>query len=282
MRRRPFRTLPTFLASRVDRVSDVSTQVASVPFWWHSIDLGSGIVTPGDKSAEFLREELADLRLPDLTGRTVLDVGAWDGYFSFAAERLGASRVVALDHYVWSLNLAEQRRYYEDCLAKGIPAEPFEDVPGLWDAQGLPGKRGFDCAHEVLRSIVEPVVADFMEMDLYTLGRFDVVFYLGVLYHMRHPLLALERLARVTAGSAFIETQAVEFEGISRVAACEFFPSSELRGDPSNWWCPTVPALISMCREAGFARVELIAGSPGSLGFVDGVARFVAIVRADI
>lgn len=263
-------------------MSELSTRVASVPFWWHSIDLGNGIVTPGDKSAEFLRYELASLHLPDLTGLTVLDIGAWDGYFSFAAERLGASRVVALDHYVGSLNLAKQRRYYEDCLATGTLAEPFEQIPGLWDPHGLPGKGGFDCAHQALRSKVEPVVGDFMELDLNALGTFDVVLYLGVLYHMCHPLLALERLTHVTAGSAFIETQAVEFEGLAGVAACEFYANSELKGDPSNWWCPTVPALISMCRAAGFARVELIAGPPETPSFVDGVARYVAIVRADI
>ncbi len=61
--------------------------------WWHSIDLGDGVVTPGYKSPELLETELAALRLPDLAGRSVLDIAAWDGYFSFAAERLGAARV---------------------------------------------------------------------------------------------------------------------------------------------------------------------------------------------
>jgi hypothetical protein len=59
----------------------------SVPFWWHSIDLGHGVVTNGFKSVEVLKRELKALRLPDLRGKTVLDIGAYDGFFSFEAER---------------------------------------------------------------------------------------------------------------------------------------------------------------------------------------------------
>jgi hypothetical protein len=71
----------------------------SVPFWFHSIDLGQGVVTPGAmKSAALLSEENKHLHLPNFRGKSVLDIGAWDGYYSFLAERGGASRVVALDH----------------------------------------------------------------------------------------------------------------------------------------------------------------------------------------
>src|SRR5271163_4333592 len=66
--------------------------------WHHQIELPGGVITPGrDRSAK----KLEALELPPLTGKTLLDVGAWDGYFSFAAERLGASRVVAADTYAW-------------------------------------------------------------------------------------------------------------------------------------------------------------------------------------
>jgi hypothetical protein len=67
--------------------------------WFHQIDLGHGILTPGDGKN---RQKLAGFHLPDdLTGKTFLDVGAWDGFFSFEAERCGASRVLATDSYVW-------------------------------------------------------------------------------------------------------------------------------------------------------------------------------------
>ena len=83
-------------------------------FWWHSVDLGDE-VTPGHKSPELLEHEWANLHLPDLAGRSVLDVGCWDGWFSFRAEERGAARVVALDHYVWSLDLPRQQAYWRDC-----------------------------------------------------------------------------------------------------------------------------------------------------------------------
>lgn len=67
--------------------------------WYHTIDLGHGLVTEGVDNSP---ERLARLRLPnDLSGRSVLDIGAWDDFFSFEAERRHASRVVATDHYAW-------------------------------------------------------------------------------------------------------------------------------------------------------------------------------------
>lgn len=227
----------------------------SVPFWWHSVDLGRGVIAPGWKKPHDLASEWAALGL-DVRGRTVLDIGAWDGWFSFEAERRNAGRIVALDHYVWSLDLGAQQRYWAECQARGVTPEPYHTIPHLWQPEALPGKQGFDTAHRARASRVESVVADFMEADLDGLGTFDVVLYLGVLYHMRHPLLALERLARVTATVAVIETEAVALPGYEHLACCEFFETSELAADVSNWWAPSLPALAGMCRAAGFRRVE--------------------------
>src|SRR2546423_15271821 len=67
--------------------------------WYHTIDLGQGVVTRGVDNSP---ERLARVHLPsDLSGCSVLDIGAWDGFFSFEAERRHASRVVATDHYAW-------------------------------------------------------------------------------------------------------------------------------------------------------------------------------------
>lgn len=230
--------------------------------WHHSLDLGHGIVSPGNKSPELLEFELTGLRLPDLTGKSVLDIGAWDGFYSFEAEHRGAERVVALDHFVWSIDWKGLKRGIARLAEEGKPEPPFEEVPEGWDPVGLPGKLGFDLAHRVRNSRVETVVGDFMEMDLASLGTFDVTLYLGVLYHMKHPLLALERLSRVTGEVAVIETHAIHIGGHDRTALCEFFEGKELNNDPTNWWAPTREALVKLCRAAGFAHVDLLTPVP--------------------
>jgi tRNA (mo5U34)-methyltransferase len=217
--------------------------VRAVPFWFHSIDLAPGVVTPGSTSQAALAELLRLIDLPDLTGKTVLDVGAWDGFFSFEAERRGASRVVALDHFVWSL----------DIQPNGVPSA---SIPGAWQPDALPGKKGFDTARRALGSDVEDVTIDFMTADLDALGSFDVVLYLGVLYHMRDPLAALTRLSKVTREVAVIETQAVVVPGYEEYSLFEFYPFDELNSDETNWWAPNAKALEDLCKAAGFARVE--------------------------
>jgi tRNA (mo5U34)-methyltransferase len=195
--------------------------------WWHSIDLGHGIVTKGVDSAQTQR--LARLRLPaDLSGRSVLDIGAWDGFFSFEAERRGASRVVASDFYSWH-------------------------GTGWGTGQG---KAGFQLAREALRSRVEDVDVDVLDLSPARLGTFDVVFFLGVLYHLPNPLLALERVASVATDFLVLET-VVDMVGFGRPAAA-FYPGRELNGDPTNWWGPNEAAVHGMLRSAGFTRVETV------------------------
>ena len=260
---------------------ELNAMVSSVPSWWHSIDLGSGVTTPGLKTAESLASMLTAMNLPPLAGKSVLDVGAWDGFFSFAAERRGAARVVALDHYVWSMDLVAQVRHFHECYAQGRKPPQWETVPEVWRPQELPGKRGFDTVHQALGSRVESKVADFMTVDLAELGIFDVVFYLGVLYHMKNPLAALERLARVTAELAVIETTAVAVPGFEERALCEFYESDELNLDVTNWWGPNLKALHGLCRAAGFSRVETRVGPDDFSGLTAGeVHRFRAIVHA--
>jgi tRNA (mo5U34)-methyltransferase len=224
--------------------------------WWHSIDLGDGVRTDGRKSAEILRKELADVDLPPLQGKSVLDIGAWDGFYSFEAERRGASRVVALDHFVWSIDLDAQHAYNARCVAEGRAPQPWNEVPEVWKPDTLPGKACFDTAVMALGSKVESVVADFMETDLAEIGTFDVVLFLGVLYHLLDPYLAVRRLAQVTDEVAIIETAAILTPGLEEYPLVAFFPEDELLGDPTNWWAPNAAALAGMCRAAGFSRVE--------------------------
>src|SRR5712671_3378036 len=144
---------------------ELKSQVATLK-WHHSIDLGNGIVTPGqDNSAK----KLARLQLPEsFAGKSVLDVGAWDGFFSFDAERRGAKRVLATDSYSWN------------------------------GSHDWGDKRGFNLAREVMGSKVEDQDIDVLELSPERVGAFDIVLFLGVLYHMRHPMLSVERVASVT------------------------------------------------------------------------------------
>ncbi len=244
-----------------DTRSEVQQLISSVPFWYHSIDLG-GVTTPGVRSAASLARETRRVRLPDVEHKTVLDVGAWDGFYSFECERRGAKRVVALDHYVWSLDLAPLVADGMAGATRGVAEETVH-----WRPEELPGKRGYDTAHRILESQVETVVGDFMAMDESQLGTFDVVLYLGVLYHIQNPLDALKRLARVTNGVAIIETSAISLPFTRNTPVCEFFESDELNNDSSNWWAPNRSALEGMCRAAGFGRVETIVG-PSFGGFI--------------
>jgi tRNA (mo5U34)-methyltransferase len=238
---------------------DVRRRIDAVPFWFHSIDVGQGLSTPGKKTVETLRDELQSLRLPDVKGKTVLDIGAFDGFYSFEAERRGASAVTALDHYVWSMDLEAHDRHWQESRERGEVPRAYQEMP-YWKPSELPGKRGFDTAHELRGSRVKPIVADFMDMDLAALGAFDVVLYLGVLYHMENPLASLKRVAAVTREVAVIETQAMAVPGLENRALCQFFESNELNYDVSNWWAPNRRALEGMCRAAGFSRVETVVG----------------------
>jgi tRNA (mo5U34)-methyltransferase len=266
------------------RAENLRTRVADVGFWWHSIDLGDGVVTPGAKSRAWLEAELARLALGDLRGKSVLDIGAYDGFYSFAAEGLGAERVVALDHYVWSADMPGYMAYRDRQMAAGLAVEPVEALPEFWRPDELPGRRPFDLAHEALGSRVEVVVGDLLDYDLSKLGSFDVVLYLGVLYHVRHPVLALEKVAGVTRGTAYIETHAEVFRGLEGTPICRFIEADELNHDPSNWWTFNEAALLSMCRAAGFARAE-VSPAPGRwrrrlTALRRGSALYRAVVRA--
>ena len=239
------------------RTLQLRRRVASHGYWWHSIELGDWVTTPGRKSAELLKAELECFQLPDLRGKSVLDIGAWDGYFSFAAERRGASRVVALDYHTWAA----------DMVAK------------TWDPDGLPGKRGFDLVREALDSRVESVFADVLTIDPAELGQFDVVLFLGVLYHTRHPLQMLERVAAVTGGTMVLETEAFTIPGHDDAALTQFFESDELEGDASNWWSFTEPALAGMCRSSGFESVRFLEPCERRPPEPSGIARHRAIAH---
>jgi tRNA (mo5U34)-methyltransferase len=225
--------------------------------WYHTIDLGQGVVTRGIG----IQSTGAEI-FPDVSGKSVLDIGAWDGKFSFLAEQGGASRVVALDHYAWGVDLGAREAYWKECIEAGIFPDQSRDETDFWRPE-LPGRRGFEFAAAALESKVEPLVADFQKVDLEELGQFDVVLYLGVLYHMKEPLTCLERVRAVTKEVAVIETEAVHINNFEHEALVQFHAGSTLRTDFGNWYVLTMNALHNMCRAVGFSEVRTVHGPPG-------------------
>jgi tRNA (mo5U34)-methyltransferase len=253
------RTLMSMIRERAEEI------LRACPEWYHSIELAPGIVTPGRRSTDQIQQQLLAMRLPDLHGKSVLDIGAYDGAFSFAVERLGAARVTALDHYVWSTDMAGYMNDWRESNRTGAPL-PAPHESRHWHPDELPGRRPFDSARELLDSKVEPVVGDFMTMDLADLGQFDVVLFMGVLYHMQEPLSAMKRVASLTApgGLAVIETAAVELQlqGLEDRPFFEFLPGQESNNDPTNWWIPNAKAIEGLCSAAGFREATMITKAP--------------------
>jgi tRNA (mo5U34)-methyltransferase len=191
--------------------------------WYHTMDLGQGVTTKGHYAPA---RHIDRYGLPDrLDGKSVLDIGAWDGFFSFEAERRGASRVLAADHYQWA-------------------------------GMGWGSKAGFELAREALGSSVEDIQVDVLDLSRDRVGTFDVVLFLGVLYHMKHPLLALERVFDVTREQLILETE-LDMTWTGRPAAA-FYPGKELAKSDTNWWGPNISAVEGMLRTVGFRDIRLV------------------------
>ncbi len=195
------------------------TLVASVPFWFHSIDFGDGLISDGINTLD--NQKIISSFIPvNLHGKTVLDVGAWDGFYSFECEKRGA-RVTAIDN-----------------------------------DQHLQGHKGFDVAKAILGSKVEHYDMDLFDVPEKLKREFDIVLFMGVLYHLKDPLRALETLFKVTRDLLVLESHYIEFG--DEIPLMRFYPGTELNNDPTNWWGPNIPALISMLKVAGFRAVEVV------------------------
>jgi tRNA (mo5U34)-methyltransferase len=202
---------------------ELLAEIAKVP-WFHCVDLGGGIVTPGTDSPGPVK--LAFNKLPEsLAGKTVLDIGAWDGYFSFEAERRRAARVLATDSYIW-------------------------------EGKGWGSKAGFELARRALGSRVEDLTIDVMDLSPERVGVWDVALFLGVLYHLRHPLYALERVASVTREMLILSTS-IDMVSHERPAMA-FYPGAELGNDPTNWWGPNIPCVHAMLHDVGFRKITTV------------------------
>jgi tRNA (mo5U34)-methyltransferase len=212
--------------------------------WFHDIDLGPGLKTklgpcadePGDHPKPTW-ELLKPYLPPDLSGLSVLDVGCNAGFYSFGTKRLGAKRVLGVD--------AQRREIAQARLAA-----------------------------EVLELDVTFQRSSVYDLSIADVGQFDLVLALGLLYHCRHPLLALERLFEVTRGTLIVESAVApeEWTGAAQTRAIgglvrRLVPAFYIENDPDaaeavyNWFLPSPTCLAALLFAVGLGGVRHVAVS---------------------
>lgn len=267
-----------FRSRRPSRTAeDLRAAADALDPWFHSIDLGQGVITHG-KPVEVQEKEWALMNLGSLKGRTFLDVGGIDGWYAFQAEEAGAKRAAVLDHYLWYVDRPKAAHWFLGERAEGRIPVAFHETE-WWDPKGMPGKQHVDLAIEARNSKVETIVADFETCDLKNVGTWDVVACLGLLYHMQDPLTCLRRLRQITGRELLLETEAFVAPEYPE-PMWRFFPFGELNGDVSNWWAPNIGALQGALGVAGFSNCEVLVGGPDPLLPDVGLQHFRAFVRA--
>jgi tRNA (mo5U34)-methyltransferase len=217
---------------------EIRRRVEALGPWFHNMDVG-GVRTAPDHflfdypNVKFQR--FAGALPADLTGKSVLDIGCNGGFYSMEMKRRGAARVLGID---------SDERY----LAQARFAAEVAELD-----------------------------IEFVQLDVYDVGelgeRFDLVIFMGVFYHLRHPLLALDLIREHVAGDLLLfqsmlrgskEVMAVEGDyDIKRTAhfARAGFPrmhfiEKRYSNDPTNWWIPNRAGVEAMLRSAGFAILD--------------------------
>jgi tRNA (mo5U34)-methyltransferase len=206
--------------------------------WFHNMDLCGVRTAPEHFLYDYPQNKwkrFAHTLPQDLRGRSVLDIGCNAGFYSLEMKRRGASRVVAVDSDDRFLNQAR------------FAAE------------------------------VRGVEIEFHKLSVYDVGslgeKFDIVLFMGVLYHLRHPLLALDLIHEHVAGDLLV-FQSMQ-RGSRRVEqllddydfwemGIFYLPSyprlhfveQRYAKDPTNWWIPNRACVEAMLRSAGFAIIE--------------------------
>ena len=217
---------------------EIAQRVEKLGPWFHNMDLNGVKTAPNHFLGDYpaVKWKSFEQAIPrDLRGKTVLDIGCNGGFYSIEMKRRGADRVVGIDH----------------------------DEDYLRQARFAAQVSGFDI--------------EFRRMSVYDAGKigekFDLVLFLGVLYHLRHPLLALDLLHEhvtrdllvfqsLMRGSSeidnyqsnypFSEAQIFEEPAFPKM----FFVEHEYSNDPTNWWIPNRACAEAMLRSAGFEILQ--------------------------
>jgi tRNA (mo5U34)-methyltransferase len=203
--------------------------------WYHDVELTPGVSTnPANKQYMANRWGFLKPFVPDdLTGKSVLDIGCNAGFFSFEMKKRNAARVVGVDTM---LHVLAQARFLSHWFK-----QPIE-------------------------------LRELSVYDIESLGQFDFVVFIGVLYHLRHPLYALDKVASICRDTTYLQSllrgDARDFEPAANYAFDEkaiferpefprmYFIEKSFNGDESNWWVPNHSCLKAMARAAGFRKIE--------------------------
>ncbi len=223
---------------------ELAQQIAAVPFWYHTMELAPGVVTPGEFD---LRGSVDALPWPALTGLRCLDVATYDGFYAFTMEDRGAAEVVAVD-----LDDAADL----DWLPRQVPAG---------HARGQqPIGVGFRLAAEARGSQVRRVECSVYDLDPDVLGTFDVVVCGALLQHLRDPHLALQAMRRVCRGQLL----SVELVDETTSLLLPRRPVRVLRGANYTWAVGNVAAHAHLLDMAGWdvvtrTRLGMARGATG-------------------
>jgi tRNA (mo5U34)-methyltransferase len=231
--------MPNDLAATGALTADEIRRRAAGFAWYHRIDLGHGIVTPGQFDLEPL---LPHYGIPDsLEGKSVLDVGPGHGYFAFEFERRRAARVVTCELPDWTEHDASPRQKAALASERG---------------RGEAYHRGaFAFAIEARASRVERQFCSIYDLTPERVGTFDLVFCASVLLHLTDPLRALYALRRVCRGEAIVCSAVESRWPLAPLSVARFMA----RPDGHVFWLPTPTCLTRMTLAAGFRRAERVA-----------------------
>ncbi len=211
--------------------------------WYHEFDFGEGIVTKSVLPASFKRtweatENLLDK--VDFRGKSVLDIGCWDGYWSFYAERKGASYVLATD----------------------MNTQRWEQADGTLRPATVSENEGFCIAHKIYKSKVE-YRGDVSVYELNKLlRRFDVVLFLGVYYHLTHIMYGLTQVRHAVEPDGVVIIEGGAIDDTQRSYTDFYFFDQEgnepYRKDASNWFLPTRRCIKDMVESNYFKVTDQI------------------------
>jgi len=191
--------------------------------WYHQIDI-NGQTTPG---VNFAQQNLLDdiFIPPDLSGKTVLDIGCWDGYYSFECEKRNAERVVACDKYIWDKESA------------------------FWSKD-----EGFDFAHKELGSSVEKLKLSVEELNPESIGKFDYVLMLSVACLTKNPIQYMEIAKSLCKQTLIIESH-IDLLDVDFPAA-KYYTGVNRKTEVSDYWGMNPKAIVSILSDLDLINIE--------------------------